>query len=217
MNFRTMGSLFKWFTNELAYFENKKGIFHFKLFSTSSPLVVVTGDNASGKSFIRRLIQIACKKKNIECIHLSQQGRCTSGIPRLFIYGNENDQSTGRNTVNMLLTSFTTSKSRIEKHVLVYDEPDIGLSDEYAAGAGVRLREFIEKKPKNLKGIVVISHNRYLLKELLSLNPNHLNLTDDKTLQQVINREIIPNKDLEGLREQGLETFRKINRILKEK
>lgn len=217
VNFRTMNSLFRWLTNELTYFDKKKGVFYYKFFSTNSPLVVVTGDNASGKSFIRRLVQLACRDKDIECIHLSQQGRCASGIPRLFIYGAEEEESTGYNTVNMLLTSFTTSKSRDSKHILVYDEPDIGLSDEYAAGAGIRLRKFIEKKPKYLKGIVIMSHNKHLLKELLPLNPNHLNLTDDKTLVEVVNRKIIPNKSLEELKKEGLETWRKINKILKTK
>lgn len=216
MNFETISDLFKWFVNELTYFDMERGVFNHTLFSTKSSLVVVTGDCASGKSFIRRLVQIACRKKNTECIHLSQQGKCSSGIPRLFIYGSENEESTGYNTVNTLLTSFNTSKNRTVSHVLVYDEPDIGLSDEYAAGVGIRLREFIEKKPEHLKGIVIMSHSRYLLKELLPLNPNHLNLTDNKTLKEITDREITPNMDLEGLRKRGLETQKKINKILKE-
>lgn len=213
MDFSTISKLFIWFTDELVYFE-KNGVFNYKFFSTNSPLIIVTGDNASGKSFIRRLVQSACKEKNIECIHLSQQGRCNSGIPRLFIYGAEDEESTGYNTANMLLMSFQTSKSRNNKHVLVYDEPDIGLSDEYAAGAGIRLRKFIEKKPKYLKGIVIMSHNRHILKELLPLKPNHLNLTDNKTLEEIVNRKIVPNVKLEKLQEQGLETWRKIKKIL---
>lgn len=40
-----------------------------------TPLVVMVGDNASGKSFARRLVFALCQKRATECIHLSMEGR----------------------------------------------------------------------------------------------------------------------------------------------
>ena len=152
----------------------------------------------------------------IECIHLSQQGRCTSGIPRLFIYGSEDEESTGKNTVTTMVTSFKTSEGREEDHFIVYDEPEIGLSDEYSAGVGVRIREFISNKPEKLMGAVVITHNKYLINELLDINPNHLNMSSDLTLEEIVTRDVVPNSDLENLIEKSHEKYMEIVRLLKE-
>ncbi len=210
--FDDMNEMFEWMGTNVSYF-GEDAPFDFNYTNNDSPLTIVTGDNASGKSFIRKMVQSMCsmkQPKKIECIHLSQNGRCTEGVMRSFVYGSEVDESTGRNTVQTLLTSMTTSHNRETPHLIVYDEPEIGLSDEYSAGIGIRLREFINDKPELLFGVVIITHNQHLIKELLEINPDHLNLSNDKTLTDIANREIVPNRDLEGLIEKSRKSYREI-------
>jgi len=208
--FDTISEMFE-FMQEITYFA-EDGAFKFEHTNNDSPLTIVTGDNASGKSFVRKIIQTMCAKRQpkLECIHLSQAGRCQGGIIRAFVYGSEDDESTGRNTIGTMLTSFKTSHSRDSDHLMIYDEPEIGLSEEYAGGLGIRIKEFIESNPTHLFGAVVITHSSHLLKELLPLNPNHINLSDNRTLDEIAYRKVVPNTNLEGLQERSLETYRKI-------
>ena len=115
-------------------------------------LVVAVGDNASGKSFFRRLVSETCRNSTpkIECIHLSMEGRHSSGPMGAFIYGDENWESTGENSANTVLTAVRTSKNRTTPHVIFWDEPDLGLSDGWSASMGVEVRNFIEQAPDPL-------------------------------------------------------------------
>lgn len=38
-------------------------------------LVIAAGENATGKSLYRRLVQIDCQSRKVECIHISVEGR----------------------------------------------------------------------------------------------------------------------------------------------
>lgn len=220
VDYTTPQEMCEWMIDELEYFtEGEDGVFFSNYTNNESPLTIVTGNNASGKSFVRKILQSMCAMRDagkIECIHLSQQGRCTSGIPRMFIYGSEDDESTGANTIQSITGAFSTSNKRDSEHFLIFDEPEIGLSDEYAGGMGIRIREFIEEKPDLLFGAVVITHSKYLLKELLPLNPNHMNVSDDATLEDIVNREVVPNPDLEGLKDKARDQYMKILDIQKE-
>src|SRR5579883_864579 len=62
-----------------------------------SKLVVVTGENATGKSFLRRVIHSALQQNEIELIALSMELRTRVGdIRKAFIYGDEGNSSTGQ-------------------------------------------------------------------------------------------------------------------------
>jgi hypothetical protein len=141
-------------------------------------LVVAVGGNASGKSFFRRIVQGVCAKTKIECIHLSMEGRRTGGIFASFVYGSETHQSTGANSSGTVLTAISTSKARKNKHVIFWDEPDIGLSDDWAASTGAEIRSFIEDAPKPLVGVVLVSHSKALVRELIPLNPHLLSFSE---------------------------------------
>lgn len=141
-----------------------------------SPMVVVTGENATGKSFFRRFVTgaLSMARPEIKTIHLSQEGRSSSGIASAIVYGDESYRSTGANSSNVIDGAFKTARGRKEAHAIVFDEPDIGLSDNYAAGAGVAIRSFCEEKPPLTFLVMVMSHNRHLIRELAAGNPSHV-------------------------------------------
>lgn len=145
-------------------------------------IILAVGDNASGKSFFRRVVQAVCHKADVECIHLSMQGR-TNGEPdgafkRIVVYGTETDESTGRNSVNTILGAIRTSQSRSNKHVLFFDEPDLGLSGTWAASVGVELLKFSEQPNDNLVATFIVTHSRELVWSILPGHPHSLCFND---------------------------------------
>lgn len=179
----------------------------------SCPLIVITGENASGKSLMRRIISMTHQESEAECIHLSQQGRSTSGVMRAFIYGSEDDESTGYNSAGCVLKAIQTSHGRNAKHSIFFDEPDIGLSDNYAAAVGIKIREFVLNPPEHLFAVFVVSHRKVLIEQLLSCDPWHLSMGDSPPLSIWLNNPVVPG-DLEKLRELGIERWRRIQAYL---
>lgn len=181
-----------------------------------SRLVLITGDNATGKSFLRRLITSALRQENIECMHLSQQGRSESGIQRAFLYGDEECQSTGYISSYGIRKGIQTCQGRTNKHVLWLDEPDLGLSDEYAAGAGIEIKDFILKIPELTFCVFLVTHSKAMVKELLPCKPWHLRLGGCLELTSWLNREIKP-KSLADLKEYQHKKSQRISEIMNRK
>jgi len=215
---RDIVSISKSLIEELPYFDKEEDCLVANFTEGGNyPVVVLTGENAMGKSFLRRLYQVMIKSyAKIECIHLSQQGRSSGSFPSAFIYGDESWESTGQITSRTITTCINTSASREDKNAIIWDEPEIGLSDSYAAGAGLKIREFIECNNENLFGVIVISHSKYLIKQLLPLNPHHLRVGDNKSLDSFLNETVEP-KNIEELSVKAVEMFRKIEKIIKRK
>lgn len=201
---------------QLTYFDSEEDIIKANFTEGGKyPIIVITGENAMGKSFVRRLYQVVFNKySTIECIHISQQGRSSSGIMKAFIYGAEDYESTGQITCRTILGGINTCNSRENEHTIIWDEPDIGLSDSYAAGVGVKIREFVENLPKLTFGVIVITHSKYLVKQLLPLNPHYLRIGDNKSLENFLKERVKP-KNIQELEDRALETFRKISKMMK--
>ncbi len=204
------------------FYANEKGEVAIPALSVpgTGRLVVAVGDNASGKSFFRRLVQGICKATKIECINLSMEARRNVAYsPHLcIVYGSEEWQSTGENSSRTVLGAIGTSRSRDSKHVIVWDEPDIGLSDDWSASVGVEIRSFMTECPENLVSAVVITHSKYLLRELLPLNPHFLCFGENpsSSLQEWLERPIRA-RPLAELREESHKRFKLIQAILNKK
>lgn len=136
--------------------------------SVACPLIVIVGDNASGKSFFRRVISSICRQNKIECIGISMEGRrqIAFNIGLTFVYGDESYEATGINSINTVLGGIKTCQSRDTDHVIVWDEPDIGLSEGNAMAVGQRISQFVHDAEDHTKAIVVITHSKPLAKEL---------------------------------------------------
>jgi len=147
-----------------------------------SKLCVILGDNATGKSMLRRIIYGRSNKNNIECMTFSVQGKTKSSGIQSVIYGDEADYSTGRNAASLLLACIRNSKGWSEgghAHNIIWDEPSLGLSDSWSASAGVSIREFIKDAPLNLGGAFLITHSQPLLIQVRELNPHLIVLEDE--------------------------------------
>lgn len=206
---------------DLDYFvPNDKGvtpIVHHRI-KGQDPLVVVTGDNASGKSFIRRLVSAIARKNSVESIHISMEGRSgadMTGGMRAFVYGSEEWRSTGENSANTVITGIRTCQGREKPHVMFWDEPDLGLSDSWAAGVGVSIRKFAEDAPKHTKAIFVVTHSKPLVAQLIPFDPHFLYLGEDppKSLTDWLERPVIP-RDIEELGKISHKRFLLIQAIL---
>jgi hypothetical protein len=181
----------------------------------SGSLVLALGENASGKSFFRRIVRQICKMGGVENIHLSMEGRGESfGGLRSFVYGDEEQKSTGENSAGTILLAIRTSRGRDNKHVIFWDEPDFGLSDMWAAGAGVEVREFALDPPSNLVAAVLVTHSRAFVRELLPANPHVLWFgKGEESLQDWLVRPTSP-RPLAELAEESRVRWKLIQEIL---
>jgi hypothetical protein len=183
-----------------------------------SKLVLAVGENASGKSFYRRVIQSWCQhrsKEGIECIDLSMERRSVSSVTRAFIYGgDEGRDSTGRLTVSSILGAIHTSQGREKPHILIWDEPDLGLSEAGSLGAAQEINEFMQDPPKRLVMAVVVSHSRTMLRGLREIPHHFLHFgKESHTLDSWLQRPVQPRR-LDEIREANLARYKAIQVIL---
>lgn len=139
----------------------------------TSPLILVLGENAGGKSFFRRLVQGMLardfKEEIQETLHISMQGR-TSGenrIVRLFVYGTEEDEATSTLSAATVTAGIKTAQERTHNVTLYWDEPDVGMSQSASAGVGLAIRQFIDDAPKHVPAVFLTSHSPALIAQLL--------------------------------------------------
>lgn len=189
------------------------------------PLCLVTGDNASGKSFLRRILGAVCSqaKEETEYIPISMEARrAISNNPWLiFVYGDEETQATGVNSTETVLGGIRTSEGRSSRHVIFWDEPDLGLSDSWAAGLGQKLADFAKKPPKHLTAAFVVTHNKSLVSQLFDVNPHFLHLGVDPeeaphSPVEWFERPVKP-RNIDKLHEESRKRFKAIQKILNSK
>ncbi len=206
----------------LAYFHAEGGspAIPFRRVDGKGKLIVIVGENASGKSFFRRIVQLMSKDNKYECMAVSAEGRRQVAYSPwlVFVYGDEEHQATGVNSMNTVLTGIKTSRSRDSKHLLFWDEPDLGLSDSWAAGGGRKMCEFLKDPPEQLVAACVVSHNKALVRELLPVEPYYLHLGTPAeeapaTLQAWLDHRPEP-RDPELLPDISHERYKAIQRIL---
>lgn len=184
----------------------------------SCPLVVVTGENAGGKSFFRRCVSAVCQKTETEIIPISMEARRTiSYNPHLvFVYGDERYEATGVNSINTVLMGVKTCRSRETPHVICWDEPDLGLSEGNAASVGRAIAEFTQDPPACTRASIVITHRKALVDELRAVNPHYLYLGADDgpgTLDAWLTAPPVV-RPLEEVRDAGRARYKAIQKVL---
>ena len=156
-------------------------------------LIIITGSNASGKSLLRRVVSNNGRKNNLLVADLSHERRTTQDITRAFLYGDENSDSTGNITANSLIGLFRSSAGWTENHLLIIDEPEIGLGEEAQMGMGIYIREKLELASDKLQNIVIFTHSRHILEELNKIKHHYHHVGDKyKNIEEFNNRELIP-------------------------
>lgn len=181
-------------------------------------VALVLGSNGGGKSLVRRLLQQEYRRRKVEVIHISMMSRTSGGMARMMVYGSEEDSSTGQNSAHTITGAITTCRNRSEDHVLLLDEPDVGMSDEAAMGAGLALAEFCQNLPEHTKGVVITSHNRLLVNELLVCQPHYLGVGKNAPESALawVNRKIVPVSP-EDLQKDAIAKWREIEKIINQR
>ena len=191
--------------------------------SKDNPLVLVLGENAAGKSFFRRVVAsvVHYAKQDTEFISISMQGRTSVSMApwTAMVYGDESYESTGTISSKTVTAGIRTCLSRESRHIAFWDEPDLGLSDRWAAGAGKALREFGEQATKHTIAAFITTHSRALVSQVAEGSPTYLYLGETpskapQTLHDWLSQPVYP-LDIEKLAEISHKRFRKINAIFK--
>jgi len=177
-------------------------------------VMLVTGANCSGKSLLRRIIHVRMQDKDCRVWQFSHQLRAHSPFGRVFL-GNEDEESTGWITVKNILKVVRHVEEGLDKrHFFIWDEPEIGLSEESQLGLAQRLGTVFNRQRKNLVGVVFLTHSRIFvqaLKDIRSLQ--WISLDGYETPDAWLGREIT-SADPDVLKETGIQRWRAINKVL---
>lgn len=191
--------------------------------SPDSSALVIAGANASGKSYMVRLIASWLRVKEapkVEPIQVSMRyraGLSVSGFQRTMMFGNEDDSSTGDNSISAIFGAMRTSESRDTPHYVMFDEPDIGLAEEYAIPAGQHIGEFAAKPSDHRGGVVLISHSKPLVRAFingLGHQPHFLCMEGTAALDEWLATTTVRSvADLQSLRDRARERWQKIEAV----
>lgn len=204
--------------------DDRERLFPSKLeMGSREDILVVTGENASGKSLafliLNNLVRSFGKEDKIDVLvmDIGMGRRTKSGIEKAFMFGDEHLDSTGNISIKVMQTGVENSRSKDTYHYLMLDEPDIGVGEGYHTAIGEFLSEFASALPEKCLGLVVATHSRKITAKLLDAGASSLRLGND--LRDV--REWVEHGDIEksldeltALKSISLKRFRGVSKML---
>jgi len=150
--------------------------------NNDSRILLISGDNAGGKSLVCRFLSLTFSRSKIEFMRIGMEMRTNGGMVRTFIFGDEGRCSTGELTAHSVLGAIHNSKQRTHAHVVCLDEPDTGLSEGYQQAVGETLVDYASTLPEHAAGLVVVTHSRFIANALMKLDPHRFRVGDDLRL-----------------------------------
>ncbi len=181
-------------------------------------VTVLTGKNGSGKSLLRKLVSgyLSIKlgtnpEKTVASISMesrTQQKHEFSALKSMGIDNPENPTSGETlNNFNMILSCISKDHPRY----IVIDEPEIGMGEEMVCAVADMFNEKFKVLPEGCLGVMIITHNRHLVK---TINGEFLNM-EGMDRESWLNRKIIP-VDLTTFEDESLNLWRAINKRIEE-
>jgi len=185
-------------------------------------VLVVTGDNASGKSFFCKYLRAVLNAEKdtlgrIEVMDGGMHRRTRAGIERALMYGDEDRESTGDLSLGFVLTALRTCRGREHAHILSLDEPDVGLSEGYQTALGDLLYGFADELPAHTAGLVVVTHSRPIVERLIRLEPHLVRIGEDqRTTVEWLDQGPLARtiEELQSLHAQSARKTRAIQKII---
>lgn len=172
-------------------------------------IVLVVGSNASGKSlFVQVMASIGRKAPfNWPPVSVSIRERTGSGMSdmaamrRSMMFGDETKQSTGATSVRVTETAFKNIwNGEDQPRLLILDEPDMGLSEDFAHAMGQLIgtrtqEQFPEGKPRS--GVVVVTHSRSLVRGLIAsgMRPSFVSMEVSQSLDEWLSEPKVRSLD----------------------
>lgn len=202
-----------------AVFEDNKFVFE-KMFieDNCSKVIIVYGDNASGKSLFASILQVILRKNNVHVRNACMSNRTASGMQRAMIFGDESDQSTGDTSVNVARKCLESTLSD-SNGVAMLDEPDIGLSNRYQHAFGKYIAE--KAKSFNDHGLVLVSHNEILINSFLVNYESNVSFigvnTDLNYFEWLKNQSPASVEELLGLHDYAMDKWRAIHKTFEKR
>lgn len=194
-----------------------------------SRVVLATGPNACGKSFACRYLGMTIAQlreeregvKEGEFFHIGMRMRTAGGgfiSAKSFVYGNEGSDSTGATSLRAVNGVLRNSSGRSHRHLIALDEPEIGLSDEYAIALGEKIRIFASELPALCDGLIIVTHSRAFVGRLMTLKPHCLRFGPLSTAEWLSSAPVPATvEDLDSLSDRNLETYRAILKVLEKR
>lgn len=175
----------------------------------SPNVIVLTGDNASGKSYIAHILakMMYHTEHKTDPMVSSMRSRTREGMMRAIVFGSEEDDSTGNISAKTIQKALNNAKNRILEEgssLIILDEPELGLSDSYKKACGELIGEGIQSilnNPEVLnKNLIVIltTHSKEVVKGLISeLNekPTFVSLNKKLNLEEWLEEKITYSKE----------------------
>ena len=198
------------------------GPFDMDIAPGAEKFMVVTGQNASGKSLFVKLLgaQTMQAKNAPTVVSVSIRERTGGGFRAAFMFGDEAEQSTGATSVGTVVNAFEHNTDRPEGSVLVLDEPELGLSEGYSIAMGTYIGQKVAALSGACSGVILVTHSRPLVQaavDAYGATPTHVALGQraglSSWLTSVEQRTV---DELLGLREVGLERWRWTMRAVRE-
>lgn len=164
-------------------------------------VTILTGGNASGKSVVRKLLNVRLADKlgkesatssvSMELRTSGNSGLLGTGLDHM--YSDNPWESTGEHTVylvkGLLKSNVSEKMAETNKRYIVIDELETGLSKEALLGMCQMLESEMERILKNSYGILLITHSDEVVRNLK--HDSFINI-EGLTEEEWLNREVEP-------------------------
>jgi ABC-type branched-subunit amino acid transport system ATPase component len=184
--------------------------------STINPhtVTVLTGKNGSGKSLIRKLLSsFLCDKlgtkvdKTVAAISMESRTQKKYEFSALSASGiDDPDNPTGAESLYNIDSLIKNACVADNSRYLVIDEPEIGMGEELVMALCIKLNEMFNPLPPGCNGVLIITHNRYLVENITGEFRNIEGM--DKT--QWLERKLIPT-NIKEFEDNAIGLYRAIN------
>lgn len=181
-------------------------------------VTVLTGKNGSGKSLVRKLISGYLSEKlgtdpnkTVAAISMESRSQRKHDFDALCALGIDDPENpTGAESVNNVNMLVGNACKKDSPRYIVIDEPEIGMGEELVMALCIKLNQMFNPLPEGCLGVLIITHNRYLVNNIEGEFRNIEGMDKDAWLT----REIIPT-DIEEFETDALELWRAINNRIK--
>lgn len=186
----------------------------------SKKLIVVIGDNASGKSLLTsQMLNCANKWANMKGYNVGMKSRTQEGLGRVFMYKQEEDNSTGAITLHSIIGGLTNCVNHANEGtpmMLVLDEPTLGLSMRYERAMGQYITNIVNenKDNENFKGILLVTHSKDMVRSMIDngFDPSVVSVGGkiENIDEWIDSKESATVEELLSLSKKGIDTWRTV-------